>query len=608
MSLIPEELIDQIRDSADILGVISESVELKRTGSDWRGPCPFHGGTHRNFAVVPRKGLFYCYVCHEAGDVFSYLMKRFGMDYPTAVREVARRSGITVPDRTERTGPDPREPLFAAVSAAQSWFARQLLDEPVGKAALNYLAGRDLSREVVAPLGLGFAPGGNAFLSYMGELGIGEPVLLEAGLAVRRDDGRMFPRFRQRLLFPIHDLRGRPVGFGGRLLGPGEPKYLNSPESPIYHKGQLLYNLHQARQAIRLEEQVLLVEGYFDVLRLVLAGVENVVAPLGTALTPDQAALLRRAAPEAVLLYDSDLAGLRATFRAGDELLRHQVRVRVATMPEGDDPDTLVRNGGAAALTPILRDAIDLMERKLQLLDRRGWLGDLEHRRRALDRLLPTVRAAADPITRELYLSLVASRLEISQDVLRAEIERRTTREPHPTPSVQRSPAPPAARGERASADRQLLRILLAAPEWAPRAREEIEPDWLEPGPVRDLFAALTGSGTTPVLPDGLSPEAQRLWTGLKEEVDAGSVPEPDLVYPSVYDSLAARPLLYQYDQLRTRIGSAMEQDQSELTTRLRALGEDIKRRFPREWEKFFFRKPARPIRRTGGKGTPNAS
>ncbi|HSE67002.1 MAG TPA: DNA primase, partial [Gemmatimonadales bacterium] len=419
--MIPDEIIEQIRESADIVGLIGESTELKRTGSDYRGPCPFHGGTHRNFAVIPKKGRFYCFVCKESGDVFSYLMKRFGMDYPTAVREVAGRMGIAIPEQTSRSGPDPREPLFSAAAVAHDWFARQLRESPEAEEARAYLGTRGLDLDTVGPLELGYAPRGTAFLTAMGQLGLKEPVLLEAGLLAQRDDGSVAPRFRGRLLFPIHDLRGRVVGFGGRLLGPGEPKYLNSPETPIFKKGTMLYNLHEARQAIRKEESVVVVEGYFDVLRLVLAGCENVVAPLGTALTADQAALLQRFAPQAVLLLDSDTAGLRATFRAGDELLRHAMRVRVATLPAGEDPDTLVKKGGLQALNAVLKDAMDVMERKIQLLERKGWFTGIEHRRDALDRLLPTIRAAKDPIMRELYLSLVSERAGVEKKVLEQE-------------------------------------------------------------------------------------------------------------------------------------------------------------------------------------------
>ena len=340
MSMIPDDLIEQVREAADLVGIIGEQVELKRTGADYRGPCPFHGGTHRNFAVIPKKGMFYCFVCHAAGDVFTFFMKRLGMDYPTAVREVARRVGITIPERGPAGGggPDPHEPLYTAVATAADWFGRQLGDSPEAAVARDYLASRHVELETALPLGLGYAPRGKPFLDAMKGLGLRDEVLLEAGLVVKREDGTLAPRFRGRLLFPIHEQRARIVGFGGRILGEGEPKYLNSPDTPIFHKGRLLYNLHAAKHAIRKAERAILVEGYFDVLRLSLAGVEEVVAPLGTGLTSDQAQLLQRHAPHVILLYDSDEAGLRATFRAGDELLRERLRVSVASLPAGDSP------------------------------------------------------------------------------------------------------------------------------------------------------------------------------------------------------------------------------------------------------------------------------
>jgi DNA primase len=497
--MIPDEVIEQVRDAADLVTVIGETVALKKTGSDWRGPCPFHGGTGRNFAVIPRKAMFYCFVCHEAGDIFTWYMKRAGLDYPSAVREVARKVGIVIPERVEREGPDPREPLFAAVAVAQGWFARQLHEHAEADAARRYLESRDIPLERAAELGLGYATRGREFLEEMGRLGIAEAILLEAGLLVKRDDGTIYPRFRARLLFPIHDLRGRVVAFGGRLLGPGEPKYLNSPESPIYHKGSILYNLHAARPAIRQAGSALLVEGYFDVQRLVLAGVDHVVAPLGTALTPEQAVLLKRFAPSATLLYDSDAAGLRATFRAGDELLRHGVRVRVATMPDGEDPDSLVRTGGAAALEPILHDAVDVLERKLQLLERKGWLEGVEHRRDALDRLLPTVRAASDPITRDLYIGTIADRLRLSRDVLEREVnaappeplrpaaapERRGPAASAPRP-VRGRAAPPGARTEAT-----VLRAILADRTWLGRARELVPEELFEVAAYRAIYQGL---------------------------------------------------------------------------------------------------------------------
>ena len=566
--MIPDELIERIRDSADLITIIGESVALKRTGSDYRGPCPFHGGTGRNFAVIPKKGMYYCYVCHAAGDVFTYLMKRHGLDYPSAVREVGRRVGITVPEHSSRDGhaPDPREPLFTAVAAAEEWFAERLRDDPEADAARKYLLGRDITLDVAAEHRLGWAPRGPAFVDAMKKLGIAEATLLEAGLTGKREDGSVTPRFRSRLLFPINDLRGRPVGFGGRLLGPGEPKYLNSPETPIFHKGGMLYNLHQAKQAIRKEETAILVEGYFDVFRLIHAGVEHVVAPLGTGFTSDQAALLKRFAPVVVLLYDSDSAGLRATFRAGDEALRHGLRVKVATMPEGEDPDTLVRGGGAAALAPILRDAVDVLERKIQLLERKGWFEGIEHRREALDRLLHTVQAASDPITRELYLDTIAKKTGVGRAALEQELARRPTyrpasREEHgarredspatlPPPALGRSG--PGARTPKPGVkiEAQLLQVLLASPAWRARAAEEVDPSLFGVAAFREIFEALrTQPATAPLgeLTAGLSPRAQDVWPRLAARAAAEAFAGQDL------DALYVSALEYLKDRLETQ-------------------------------------------------------
>jgi DNA primase len=508
VSMIPDELIEQVRDAADLVELIGAAVPLKRTGSDWRGPCPFHGGTHRNFAVIPKKGMYYCYVCHEAGDVFTYLMKKQGLDYPSAVREMARRVGILIPERGGREGPDPREPLFTATAVAQEWFATRLREDGEAEPARSYLSSREIPLEAAGEHGLGYAPRGDAFRDAMRKLGLEQPVLIEAGLLHQREDGSVGARFRGRLLFPIHDLRGRVVGFSGRILGSGEPKYLNSPESPVFHKGSMLYNLHQAKQAIRKEESVLLVEGQFDVLRLVLAGVDHVVAPLGTALTPEQGALLRRFAPTVLLLYDSDAAGLRATFRAADECLRHKLRVKVATLPDGQDPDTLVRQGGAAALTPILHDAIDALDRKIQLLERKGWFTSLEHRRDALDRLLPTARATADPIARDLYLARIAEVTGVSRPVLEQELAARpeyaapAPAPPHTRPAAPVGPGRPSnpqrrARVAGAPLEEKLLIAMLASDDWRARARTDVAPEQFQVPAYRELFQALSGA------PDG---------------------------------------------------------------------------------------------------------
>src|SRR5207247_2475667 len=337
-------------------------------------------------------------------------------------RHVARRIWTTSPERGP-SGPDPRERLCGAVAAAADWFARQLRESPEADVAREYLASRQLELDTVLPLGLGYAPRGKAFLDAMKGLGLRDEVLLEAGLVVKREEEEapLVPRFRGRLLFPIHDLRARVVGFGGRILGEGEPKYLNSPDTAIFHKGKLLYNLHVAKHAIRKAERAILVEGYFDVLRLSLAGIEEVVAPLGTGLTPEQAQLVKRHASHVILLYDSDEPGLRA-------------------------------------------------------------------RRRALDRLLPTIRAAKDPITRELYLSRASEAAGVRKDVLEREAGMRDAGSGM-RPNAPTHPASPISHPALpASAEKALLLLMLEGEPWKSRVVEAVDPEEPEFPPYPPAF------------------------------------------------------------------------------------------------------------------------
>lgn len=579
MSRIPDEIVEQVRDAADLLEIVQESVQLKRSGSDWRGPCPFHGGTNRNFAVIPRKNLYYCFVCHAAGDVFTWYRERFGMDYPSAVREVARRVGIVIPEQAQRTGPDPREPLYQACDAAQGWFAKRLREADDAEPARRYLQDRQFSLDAAAEYGLGWAPRGEDFIAAMRELGVAESALEEAALIQRRDDGTIYPRFRNRLLFPIHDLRGRVVGFGGRLLGPGEPKYLNSPETPIFHKGEQLYHLHVAKLAIRKAEHAIVVEGYFDALRLSLAGIDNVVAPLGTALTEAQARLLHRYTSEVILCYDSDAPGLRATFRAADVLLAEKVRVRVATMPEGEDPDTVVQRGGSEAIEKFLADAVDVLERKLHLLEVKGWFGDVRRSREALDRLLPTLRAAADPVTRELYVSRVAERLGIPRETVAQEAAVQPPRAvavpaARPSPPQPRRSRDESARTPGREIERRLLRILLQFPEWRRRAADEIPPDRFSVPAFRRIFEALAALDDTADIEaawEKLDPRAQEAWTRLMEGAPPPEGYDIDGEYAGALEAL---------EEIHSFPDVAAERDPREMRRRWQAMTREGQARF----------------------------
>jgi DNA primase len=565
--VISPDLIEQIRDAGDIVALIGEHVELKRTGSDWRGPCPFHGGTHRNFSVVPKKQLYHCFVCHESGDVFTFWMKRFGLDYPSAVREIAAKVGIVVPDERQ-AGPDPHEPLYSALAAAADWFARQLREHEEAAAAREYLVRRAIEDATRDEYQLGYAPyRGEAIRDALSALGISDEVQREVGLLVAREDGTLVPRFRGRLIFPIADVRGRVVGFGGRVLGDGEPKYLNSPETPLFHKGALLYGLDRARGAIRTSSLAVLVEGYVDAIRLHTAGIQNVVAPLGTACTPEQAKVLRRYTKQVALCYDADLAGLRATFRAGDELLRQGASVSVVTLPPGEDPDTLVRAKGPEAFRALLEQALDLFDRKIQLLEKKGHFGSLEGRRKALDRLLPTIRAAADPITRELYIARAAERANVPRTVLEQEAGRLDARA---------TPWPPARGGPHAESqaarplqeipsERLLAHLMLLDPRWVARVRAELPADGFRHPLYREIAGALYAGAARPA-----SVEAAALWERLASTSLGGRDPEPEFVDAVAW--IHDRPRAERLAELDRLIFLAGELEKAELLQEKQAL------------------------------------
>lgn len=424
--MIPDEVVEQVRTAADIVEIIGEFVQLKRSGSTWRGPCPFHQGKNPNFSVSPAHGSYHCFVCHESGDVFTFVRKHMGLDWPGAVKFVGEKCGIEVVDEPRHVQvQDPNTPNHEALAAAAGWFQQELRDERTGLDARLYLTQRGLSEDTWERFGIGFAPRDPQLLRrYLHTLGFDDDRLLESGLLVLRE-GEAEPRvrFRGRVIFPILDERGRHVGFGGRALGDEQPKYLNSPESPVFQKRRTLYGLQVARNAVRRSGRAIVVEGYLDAIRLVLAGIEEVVAPLGTALTEEQAQLLARYAKEVFLIYDSDEAGQKATFRSGLELLKVKLAVRVVTLPDDEDPDSFVRKYGAAGMEAHLSQAIDIFDRQVQLLERHGWFSDLRRSRRSVDKLLPTLRAAQDQLVRDLYITRLAEVTGLDKSAIVAEVE-----------------------------------------------------------------------------------------------------------------------------------------------------------------------------------------
>jgi len=550
--MVSDHLVEEIRERADIVALIGEYVPLRRTGKSYRGPCPLHGGDGPNFSVDPERGIFKCFVCGEGGDVFGFLMRHLGLDFPTAVRQVGARVGIEVPDR-EESRVDPHAHLRAALAFAAEWFEERLA-APEGEPGRAYLERRGISTEAAKTFRIGFAPDAwRALREAAHAHGLEDPVLLELGLLATSERAEEpYDRFRGRLIFTILDLRDRPIGFGARLLDarPDAPKYVNSPESPIFHKGHELYGLNWARHHIRREGFAALAEGFTDVIALHRAGIATAVAGLGTAFTRQQAERLSRYTDRAYLLYDSDAAGLRATFRTADILLAAGIHPMVVTLPPGEDPDSLIASRGPDAIRTLLEDAVDVLERKLQILRREGYLERIEGRRRAVDGLLSTLRAVRDPALRDIYLDRATEGLGVRRDTLVHEIARAESapRPRAPEPAGRGGPPPPGPdAASRAEYDLALLLVrdhgLVARAD-----RLGLAPDSVVNDSVREVFEHVMANRDDP---DGidwstLSPRARALVETLVD--DPVDLADPDAVFEA-----AARRLLFRWHRERLR-------------------------------------------------------
>jgi DNA primase len=499
--VIPDDVVDRVRQEADIVAIVGEHVKLKRVGNSFRGPCPFHHGKGPNFSVTSRG--YNCFVCHESGDVFTFVEKQLGLDFIEAVKWVGAKSGVEVREVSrQRDERDSREPFWEVNASAAEFFTTQLWtsEQSVGR---DYLASRGLTQEDADRFGLGLSPRDPASMrKALATLGFDDERQRAAGLLLSREgETELRPRFRGRLMFPIYDTAGHVAGFGGRVLDDREPKYLNSAESELFAKRTLLYGLNWAKQAVRKADRLIIVEGYFDLIRLHLAGVVEVVAPLGTALTEQQAALIRKYTQNVFLLYDSDKAGLKATFRSGDELLRAGARVRVITLPEGDDPDSFVAKEGPQGFERAAALSIDLFDRKIQLLERGGWFSDLKRKLQAIDKLLPTIRATSDQLLRDLYISRTSEVAGISPEAVARAVDSGagaprgaapTERRKGDRRGEQQRPRAEARRVAGPHAERELVRVLLHQRRYVEPAAERVDPDAFVDAAYRAIFERLT--------------------------------------------------------------------------------------------------------------------
>ncbi len=427
--LVSKEIIRQVKERTDITEVVTGYVALTRTGQNLKGLCPFHAEKTPSFTVSPSRQVFHCFGCGVGGDVFAFVMKRENVGFGDALRELGRRAGIAVSEtaggpRSQDEGL--KERVLNINEAAAAWFRRNLLDPRGGKEAREYLATRGVTAETGEAFGLGVSSSAwDGLLRGLSTEGMAPGELASAGLAVAKDqgasgrqEGGYYDRFRGRVMFPIYDLRRRVIGFGGRILGEGVPKYLNSPDTPVFRKGHALYGLERAREAAGRTNSLVVVEGYFDAVALSQAGIKHVAATLGTALTPEHVRALGRFARRVVLLFDPDPAGVRAVVRTLDLFRDSGIGVRVVSLPEGDDPDTFVRREGGDAFLELEARSPSLVEFAVEQGLRGAASGALEDRVRSVDDILRVLQKTDNRIEKEECLRLVAERLGISQKVL----------------------------------------------------------------------------------------------------------------------------------------------------------------------------------------------
>ncbi len=424
--MIPSQLIEDIRNKADIVKVVSEYVALKKRGKNYLGSCPFHSEKDPSFTVSPEKQIFHCFGCGEGGNAFAFLMKIENIGFIEAVEELGSKVNVAVP-KTINRGPskNDKDKYFQIMSLAAKHFADNL-ESPAAKAVQEYLKQRNISDTTIKQFGLGFAlPGWDNLFKYLVAKGAAPENIVKAGLILRRENSSgYYDRFRNRLIFPIANHRGQVVAFGGRTLGEDNPKYLNSPDTPIYHKGETLFGLNLTKNEIKKSRTAVLVEGNFDLITPFQAGVSNIVASMGTALTVSQCKLLARHCDTIVLAFDADIAGGIAAERSV-ELMRSQgLKVKVASLTGGKDPDEIINKHGAQTFNKILDSSLPFLEFKIKRIFSRYNLNEIEARAKAFREVAAVLSQAKDSFVQNEYAKLAARELKTTPENIMAEVKR----------------------------------------------------------------------------------------------------------------------------------------------------------------------------------------
>jgi DNA primase len=526
MALYPQTFIDDLKNHADVVTIIQDYVSLKKVGATYKGLCPFHGEKTPSFHVNRDKGFFHCFGCGVGGDVFKFLELHDRLGFQDAVKHLAQRFGMTLPELEQsdeqRAGTVERETLLAIHEAAARWFQQQLA-APGGARIRRYIADRGITADTSTALGLGFAPPARDHLKQaLLKAGFSQALLVRAGLVVQRDDGTVIDRFRNRLMIPICRDTGAVVAFGGRALeADQQPKYLNSPETPIYSKGRMLYGLNLAKAAIRQRGFAIMVEGYFDLAQAYQGGHAMAVASCGTALSASQAQQLRRFTSKVILSFDPDAAGQGATAKSCEMLVAEGFEVNVALLPPGEDPDVFVRRHGAAAYGERLKQSQPYLEYLLDRAARGHDLNSDEGRVKFVGEMLPIAGRIPDVAMRDRFADRIAFKARVTDEVVRAEIRRAAV---HKQPALARRDV--AAFAQVTKAEKGLIWWLIHQPAPALAALATLDPldfEQLATREVLDLARKLDEDrGFSPsVLLERLSTGEAQLVTAVASESEA---------------------------------------------------------------------------------------
>lgn len=576
--MFSEDLLEQVRGANPIYDVVSDYVSLKKSGRNYMGLCPFHGEKTPSFTVNQERQIFHCFGCGEGGNVIGFIMKREGLSFPEAVRFLAARRGIALPEyspgRPEEKGL--KERLLEANAAAAGVFKANLLG-PSGRQALAYLERRSITAATREEFGIGWAiPGRDHLFRELVKKGFTQQELLQAGLAAQREAGGVADRFRGRVVFPIHDVAGRVVGFGGRLLAEGEPKYLNSPETPLYHKSDVLYGLHRSKEFIRREGVGIIVEGYFDLITAVQAGVANVVATSGTALTDGHAALMRRFAERWVVVFDGDAAGIRAAKRSLEVFVAHGLFARGVLLPDGADPDSFIRAQGAAAFHGLVGKADDLMDFFLRRTLQEHRLDTIEGKVTAVRETVPLLAKVRDRVAQADYLARAARSLGVKEDVLWSEVRGAGAKSAAGAGVAAAAPKPLPGQAKVPRAEEDLIKALLAHPSVAAVVRGSLAVEVFESEECSAIYGAvlkLIDQGAAADLAGRLRFEDERLGRlVMKWMTDPGPLAEEQDARRAALDCtqrIRERRIKRERHEVKEKIRSAQEAGQSEIVTEL---------------------------------------